>query len=960
MRMTKNNKITRACCAGAKFIDKPDWIAQFGRQLERHFGLRNAILDFSTALDRTASDCRALAGTRSRHGRKPSTDRSSMTRAHFLNRGTRPQNRPLLISRIVAAFLAALMLYIGSAAYAAQDSSKHFDIKTKPLADALMEFGVQSGLTVVAPTTLTAGKKAATVRGDLAPTDALARLLKGSGLTFAHVSEGTIAIQAGASTGPVQASAGEPGLDKDLTDKLDEVVVTGTHIRGGTAPTSRVLTFTRDDIDRSGASTVKDFVETLPENFGGFANEMTHSSISGGVAAGQNLSDGTAANLRGLGPGATLVLVDGHRLAQGNIEGNWTDISLIPLSAVERVEILLDGASAIYGADAVAGVINFIMRKHFDGAETRASLGYATSGGDREIQAAQTFGKEWSGGSAVLTYEYFDRTAVNSSDRDFTATALTPNTLLPEQTRHSLFATVEQQVSPGLVLSGEGSYARRASTDAYTTAFDYGAISHPTIDAVSGVVSAEASLGSDTTLLASGLYTRSNLDVDVGFFAQPDISLEQIGKSSTSTSSFDLQIDGHLGEGVHSLGYALGGQYRRETFSAPSGGIVSPISTERNIYSEFLEVKLPLVGPGASGGNRLTLSAAVRSEHYSDFGITTNPKVGLIWKPYSSLKFNATFGTSFQAPVLYDLNSHPDGVTITPETDAAGHIVNTLIPFGGNVDLKPEKATTWSAGINWSVDEDSAFLSYYNIRFKDQITNLDSLGYDTFDALKSASTFGPSLVQLNPSKALLQQLISTASEISDESGIPGGATLADIGALVDGRQLNLSTLTTTGLDFGGSHAIRSRIGKWTVGLTGTYILKYDEQLLPGSALMSVLNTPFNPVDLRLRGNVGFSLGGLSVTSFLNYVHEYHDPRSGTNVPVASWTTVDLNLAYRFPQGAGVMSNSQISLTATNLGNASPPFVPGQNASVFPGISFDGTNANPLGRVVGLHLSKHWR
>jgi iron complex outermembrane recepter protein len=132
------------------------------------------------------------------------------------------------MSRSAAAFFAALVLCMGTEAHAADDSSKHFKIKARPLADALMEFGVQSGLTVVAPSTLTAGKKASAVRGELAPTEALGRLLKGSGLTFARAADGTIAIQAVASNGPVQASAGESDFDKDLTQpsELQEVVVT--------------------------------------------------------------------------------------------------------------------------------------------------------------------------------------------------------------------------------------------------------------------------------------------------------------------------------------------------------------------------------------------------------------------------------------------------------------------------------------------------------------------------------------------------------------------------------------------------------------------------------------------------------------------------------------------------------------------------------------------------------------
>jgi putative CocE/NonD family hydrolase len=125
---------------------------------------------------------------------------------------------PALMIRGLVAACGAVVLLSGPAALAADDLSKHFEIKAKPLADALMEFGVQAGLTVAAPTSLTAGKRSASVRGDLSPTDALGQLLKGSGLTFARVADGTMAIQAASSgSGPVRTSAVESSLEKDLT-----------------------------------------------------------------------------------------------------------------------------------------------------------------------------------------------------------------------------------------------------------------------------------------------------------------------------------------------------------------------------------------------------------------------------------------------------------------------------------------------------------------------------------------------------------------------------------------------------------------------------------------------------------------------------------------------------------------------------------------------------------------------
>src|SRR5579863_421632 len=116
-----------------------------------------------------------------------------------------------LASRSLAALLATLVLCSGSVVLAADDSSRHFEIKAMPLANALMAFGGQSGLTVVAPTTLTSGKAAPAVRGELTPTDALGQLLKGSGLTFVRAADGTIAIQTIGAAKAAPASAGESG-----------------------------------------------------------------------------------------------------------------------------------------------------------------------------------------------------------------------------------------------------------------------------------------------------------------------------------------------------------------------------------------------------------------------------------------------------------------------------------------------------------------------------------------------------------------------------------------------------------------------------------------------------------------------------------------------------------------------------------------------------------------------------
>src|SRR5439155_10468583 len=116
-----------------------------------------------------------------------------------------------------------------------------------------------------------------------------------------------------------------------------------THLRGVTDTGSRVQIITHDDIERAGIGTMAELVQRMPQAFGGYVTENTIGSIKGGT--GDNIAGGTGVDLRGLGANSTLVLVNGRRVAPSNAQfEGYTDVSMIPLAAVERVEILPDGA----------------------------------------------------------------------------------------------------------------------------------------------------------------------------------------------------------------------------------------------------------------------------------------------------------------------------------------------------------------------------------------------------------------------------------------------------------------------------------------------------------------------------------------------------------------------------------------------------------------------------------------
>jgi len=168
--------------------------------------------------------------------------------------------------------------------------------------------------------------------------------------------------------------------------KLERVEITGSGIKRVASETALPITsITREDIDRSGATTAQDLVSMIPSNFGGTV-------ISTNVGSTGNAS---TANLRQLGSKYTLVLLNGRRVANYAFGNSPVDLNSIPVSAIERVDVLRDGASAIYGADAIAGVINFILRKDFQGLEISAygtKVDQAGGGNTRSVNLSGGFG----------------------------------------------------------------------------------------------------------------------------------------------------------------------------------------------------------------------------------------------------------------------------------------------------------------------------------------------------------------------------------------------------------------------------------------------------------------------------------------------------------------------------------------------------------------------------------------
>ncbi|MET0272954.1 MAG: TonB-dependent receptor, partial [Phenylobacterium sp.] len=283
--------------------------------------------------------------------------------------------------RALACGAAVLALSVASAAFAQQ---RTFNLPANEAVKAIPEFARQAGLQIVAPADELKGVRTPAIRGQQDARTALKTLLAGTGLVVVADQGSVITLRRAGSAGPqasgAQAVAPEPSV-------VEAVVVTGTNIQGVAPAGQKLVAIDRREIDRSGYGNAQELLRSLPQNFGGVATESSFASVGGHQGDSVATARQSAINLRGLGAESTLILVDGRRMVAAGGKGVIADVSTIPLSAVERIEILPDGASALYGSDAVGGVVNFILKRNFEGAETRLRYGGVTSGGQREAQA---------------------------------------------------------------------------------------------------------------------------------------------------------------------------------------------------------------------------------------------------------------------------------------------------------------------------------------------------------------------------------------------------------------------------------------------------------------------------------------------------------------------------------------------------------------------------------------------
>ncbi len=218
-------------------------------------------------------------------------------------------------------------------------------------------------------------------------------------------------------------------LAQDDEVRIEEITVIGTNIEGlDLKGAVQAIQLDRTTIDESGAESLGQLMQDLSITGGGLG---TFSTSTAGALSSDTPVGAASVSLRGLGTGSTLTLINGRRAtisSFANGQSSFIDINSIPIAAIERVEILPNGASSLYGADAVAGVVNYVLRDDYEGFEVSASYGDSTHDSDDSrknlnLVAGRTFGNQ----HFMAVVDYYDRNALFNRDRDISANSVRPS-----------------------------------------------------------------------------------------------------------------------------------------------------------------------------------------------------------------------------------------------------------------------------------------------------------------------------------------------------------------------------------------------------------------------------------------------------------------------------------------------------------------------------------------------------
>ncbi len=871
------------------------------------------------------------------------------------------------------------------------------------------------------------------------------------------------------------AAAAPPAWAQEDAEGLEEVVVTGSRMRGVEAPVgSTVVTLDREYIDQANTVSIDQLVREIPQAY----NLGVSESSRGQPGGNGNIVYGNSVNLRGIGPFATLVLVDGHRVVTNSRN---VDPSLLPTLALERVDVVADGASAVYGSDAIAGVLNLVQRRNVDGGKAVARFG---SGSDYdEHLVGVSWGTTWDNGQFFVAAENGKHANLNGAHRDYFralqpggdyrtslcnpgtivvggvsyaipeggVTAdnvgslqpgtqnlcenLVPQDLLPMQDYSSIAFTSNLKLSDATELSFDGFYSVREFERA--SGYASGSLTVPNTNAffvdpsgtAPGSVTVNYSFADDLpTDDSSGDVTRwgftgglkqrlpanwffdalvsygENTEVSNTWrgldardlatalaSSDPSTAFDPFGLNRTSAAvigaisdqiflvdstvdflGIEAAVNGPIAELPGGTMQVTVGYEYQDTTSLPGlargnpgtpygcvpCGVAGVDDLNRDINSFYGELLVPIFGSGnaTTGFQSLDVRAAVRYDDYSDVGSTTNSQLGVTWKPTDQLAIRTSYGESFRAPQFSDLFGNSSAMFVEAFVDPTigGAPRQGVFQSGGNPDLQPETAETWSIGLDWDVaalGDTSISLTYFHVDYENQIAQY--LG--DRNILQRESEFDGTGLILRDAEAAARIDELFAQGLTVARGVlPDPVTL-----YVDGRPNNLGRSETDGVDFMIRSAWSTDGGSsFVANLSGVYTLDYKVANTPNGTLFDRDNVIFNPLGLKARASLMWALDRYSARVMVHYVGGYDNNLPEPDQSVDAFAPVDLEawIDLGDPDGTGLADGWVLGFEVSNVFDEDPPYVnvaPSGNGNG----GYDSSAANPIGRLFGISLEK---
>ena len=785
--------------------------------------------------------------------------------------------------------------------------------------------------------------------------------------------------------------------DAPKDSDYEKLNVTGSHIkRASGVGVSPVMVIDRDMIEQAGYNSVSDVLRDITSSSFGGAREQS----------GSNAAGVSSVNLRGLGSDKTLVLLNGKRLPVDAVTGA-VDLNLIPMAAIKKVDILLDGASATYGSDALGGVVNIITHKDFNGTSVSYQQNFMSQfAGGATKQADLITGSATARSSITTVLSYRENEVIYSRDRPWSKDGVSvfgspgsfidddgvwkadTNNCNPEDITKfgeensfctydyaavssevpglkqlNLMSIFEYESEGGVTYYGRVSgtkkqvkwnfapapgtfdipaatatnlgipgYAggdvklryravelgnRVTEVDTYSIGFQAGMKG-----SITGTWDWDLSFDRNTVykndlgvsgyglkeeiveLMKNGDFNPFETGANRGSLASAAYQPWQLSRSENNFT--ELKFSGELlSTSNGAVGAAIGATHTDEKFSTQVddlsangkvfGSAGSNGSGERETKSFYIESIIPLA-------KSMEVQLAARYDEFSDFGNTTNPKVGFSWNITKSLMIRASYGTGFKAPQLKDLYaaesdgfpSFIDEVACKAQKDAG--LKNTpacnpqqwAVKSVGNDNLEEETAETMNFGIVYQPNMRNSF------GFDVWRTNLDNIVGINYQQLTQ--------FELENGQAALEDL--GIEVIRDSTGLI---------QLIDAPLLNLASLETSGIDISTRFALSNN---FNVSITHSHLFYYRNEGFPGTGFENQLRRNGLPswrnnLTLNYRkGNFNASLANITIGE-----HEKAVPEQGD---IPAYTESHLNFGYSLNR------NTSFTLGVQNVFKTTPP------------------------------------